>query len=80
MFINKYLLLLQYQFLKPTIIMEIRITNNQILKILLIVSWIIFLGVCIEAGSFLFNILYTMIINPGNSSYLNLSELYAYDH
>ncbi len=60
--------------------MEIRITNNQILKILLIVSWIIFIGVCVEAGSFLFNILYTMVLNPGNSSYLQLSELYAYDH
>ncbi len=59
--------------------MEIKITTNQILKVLLIVSWIIFLGVCVEAGSFLFNILYTMVINPGNSSCLKLSELYAYD-
>ncbi len=32
--------------------MEIKITTRQILKILYVISWVIFIGVSIEAGSF----------------------------
>jgi hypothetical protein len=59
--------------------MELKITTEQMLKILYVLSWIIFVGVCIEAGSFLFNAFYTLIINPVDAKYFDLSELYNYD-
>jgi len=59
--------------------MEIRISTNQILKILYILSWILFIGICIEAGSFIWNAFFTLVINPDNASYLDLSSLYNYD-
>ena len=35
--------------------MEIKISTKQILKILYVISWIIFVGVCIDAGGFISN-------------------------
>ncbi len=56
---------------------------HYIQKALYIVSWIIFIGVCIEAGGFIFNTFYTLFINPeGVHKFymqINLSELYNYD-
>ena len=57
--------------------------TKQILKILHVLSWIIFIGVCIEAGGSIFSAFYTLVINPiiaatfwaGN----DLSGLYKYD-
>ncbi|MET0636547.1 MAG: DUF2975 domain-containing protein [Chitinophagaceae bacterium] len=63
--------------------MEIKITTSQILKILYILSWIIFIGVCIEAGAFLFNIIITLAVSPAEAEYfwreVDLSALYDYD-
>ena len=63
--------------------MEIKIGTKQILKFLYILSWIIFIGVCIEAGAFIFNTFYTMVLNPiGAENFYNgldLSSLYNYD-
>ncbi len=59
------------------------ISTKQILKILLILSWIIFIGVCIEAGGCIFSAFYTLVINPINAatfwSLNDLSGLYKYD-
>ena len=44
--------------------MEIKISTKQMLKILYVLSWIIFIGVCIEAGGFIFNTFFTLVINP----------------
>lgn len=44
--------------------MEIKITTNQILKVLQILSWIIFIGLCVEAGGVLVNTIITTFINP----------------
>ena len=41
-----------------------KISTKQILNILLVISWIIFIGVCIEAGGFIFSAFYTLVINP----------------
>ena len=64
--------------------LEIKITTKQVLKILYIISWIIFVGVCIEAGGFIFNAFYTWIINPVDAKHfwqeIDLSSLYKYDH
>lgn len=44
--------------------MEIKITTNQILKVLQIISWIIFIGLCIEAGGIIVSTFLTLFINP----------------
>ena len=44
--------------------MEIKITTQQILKVLQILSWIIFIGLCIEAGGITVNTFITLFINP----------------
>jgi len=63
--------------------MEIKITTRQILQLLYILSWIIFVGVCIEAGGFISNAFFTLVINPVGASHfwpgLDLSSLYNYD-
>ena len=54
-----------------------------ILQILYILSWIIFVGVCIEAGGSVFSDFYTLVINPVNAATFwvgnDLSALYRYD-
>lgn len=63
--------------------MEIKISTKQILNILYLLSWIIFIGVCIEAGGFIFNAIFTLL-DPINAKYfwkqVDLSVLYEYDH
>lgn len=78
MLINKYLLHLQHQ-QNTLIIMEIKITSKQVLKVLYVLAWIIFIGVCIEAGSYIFNLFITLAINSDNASYFQLNNLYAAD-
>ena len=65
--------------------MEIKITTQQILKVLQILSWIIFIGLCIEAGGILVNTIITLFINPlGVENFWEgagyLSSLYKFDH
>jgi hypothetical protein len=56
--------------------------TKQILKILYILSWIIFVGVCIEAGGFIVNAFFALV-NPVAVKYLwqevDLSGLFKYD-
>lgn len=63
--------------------MELKITTTQILKVLYILSWIIFIGVCIEAGGIIFNTFFSLVLNPiGANNFwqgVNLSSLYHYD-
>jgi hypothetical protein len=60
------------------------LTTQQILKILYLLSWILFVGICIEAGGFIFNAIFTLTINPIDAKRfwqeVDLSNLYAYDH
>jgi len=60
--------------------MEIRITTKMMLQILHVLSWIIFIGLCVEAGSFLFNAIFTVAFNPLAADYFKLTELYQYDY
>ena len=59
------------------------ISSNQILKVMYVLSWIIFIGLCVEACGYIFNTLYALYINPicVNNFWngINLSSLYAYD-
>ncbi|HJT73086.1 MAG TPA: DUF2975 domain-containing protein, partial [Chitinophaga sp.] len=63
--------------------MEIKITIRQTLNILLVLSWIIFIGLCIEAGGFIVNAIFA-IVNPAVVKHLwrevDLSDLFKYDH
>jgi hypothetical protein len=63
--------------------MEIKITTKHILIVLNIITWLIFIGVCMEAGGFLFNTVYTMAWNPVGAEFfwnhLDLSGLYQFD-
>jgi hypothetical protein len=60
-----------------------KMSTKQVLKILLILSWVIFIGVCIEAGGCIFSAFYTLVINPVNAATFwvgnDLSGLYRYD-
>jgi hypothetical protein len=62
--------------------MQINITTKQILNLLLVLAWVIFVGLSIEAGSFLTNIIFTLV-NPGVVPRLwhqvDMPELFRYD-
>lgn len=63
--------------------MEIKIGTNQILNVLHILSWIIFVGLCIEVGAIIFNSGYSLIKGSFNTNgYWNgadLLPLYSFD-
>jgi len=60
-----------------------KITTQQVLKFLNVLSWIIFVGVCFEAGGFIVNTFYTLVINPVDAKHfwpeVDLSGLYKWD-
>jgi hypothetical protein len=60
-----------------------KITTQQWLNILQILSWIILVGVCFEAGGFLVNTFITLVVNPVDAKYfwprVDLSSLYSWD-
>jgi hypothetical protein len=64
--------------------MEIKISTQQMLKILYVFSWIIFIGVCTEAGGIIVNAFVTLVFKPANAQYfwkeIDLSALYKFDH
>ncbi len=59
------------------------ISTEQMLKILNIVSWIIFIGVSVEAGGFIFNAFFTLLLNPVGARHFwqqaDMSGLYNFD-
>jgi hypothetical protein len=62
--------------------MDFSIGSKQILQVLHVLSWIIFIGLCIEAGGIIFNSVYALnkpnvAENFWNNT--NLSALYAHD-
>jgi hypothetical protein len=56
--------------------------SNLTKYILIIVSWVIFVGLCIDAGGFLTNTIYTLFFNPELArkfwSHLDLSALHQF--
>jgi hypothetical protein len=56
--------------------------TEQVLKVLHVLSWIIFIGVCIEAGGSIFSAFYTLVINSINAKTFwvgnDLSGLYIF--
>ena len=63
--------------------METIVSTKQMLKVLYVLSWIIFIGVCIEAGGIVVNAFVTLVLKPENAQYfwkeIELSALYKYD-
>lgn len=62
--------------------MEIRIGTKQIFNVLNVLTWIIFLGLCVEAGGIIFNTvfaLYKPVVAQHFWNEADLSELYAHD-
>ena len=57
--------------------------TDYFLKALHVVSWIIFIGVSIEAGGFIFNAIFTLFLNPAGAgkfwTEVDISELYIYN-
>ncbi|SDG53197.1 hypothetical protein SAMN05421827_107204 [Pedobacter terrae] len=65
--------------------MEIKITTNQLLKVLQILCWIIFVGLCVEAGGVLVNTIITLFINAHDvrnfwDGAAYLTSVYRLDH
>ena len=64
-------------------IMEIKISKRQTWNILLVLSWIIFTGLCIQAGGFMVNAIFA-IVNPAIITRLwreiDLSDLLKHDN
>ncbi|MFZ4056513.1 MAG: DUF2975 domain-containing protein [Ferruginibacter sp.] len=63
--------------------MEIKITTKQILKVLYVLAWIVFIGLCVEAGGIVFNAVYAVGYKPIAAinfwKGINLSPLLEYD-
>jgi hypothetical protein len=63
--------------------MEFKISAKQMLNVLKIMCWIIFIGLCVEAGGILFNIFYTTLYNPIGAGFfwnqIDFSDLYQFD-
>lgn len=59
------------------------INTKQILKVLYILSWIIFIGLCVEAGGFICSAVYAFGFNPEAANLLwhkiDLSGVFKYD-
>lgn len=57
-------------------------TNSTMLKVMNVVFWIIFIGLCIKTGAILFSAIVSLFINPEGSRnlYLNLNlfDLYSF--
>lgn len=63
--------------------MEIKISTKQLLYVLLFIAWIIFIGICIEAGGFIVNTVLPFVTKTNNASNywngLDLSNLFMRD-
>lgn len=63
--------------------MEIKIGSKQILRVLNVLAWIIFIGLCVRTGAFIFNAIFLLTFNPFGGHYFwdgaDLSGLYEFD-
>lgn len=49
--------------------MEIKITTKQMLTVLTVIAWVIFIGLCVEAGEIICNSIFALFVNPQNASF-----------
>ena len=77
MFINKYVLSLQYHF---NILQNMSKRNNLIWKAIQAICWLIFVGLCIQTGALLFNFIYSLFRPSATHNLhlgLDLSKIYG---
>jgi len=55
--------------------MEIKISTQTLLQIFKGLTWIVFIGLCIQAGTVLFNVLYAVSYQPNAAQYFFLDKL-----
>ena len=59
------------------------VKTDYFLKALHIISWIIFIGVCFDAGVIIFNTVFTLVLHPDGTRWMwklvDLSELYHHN-
>jgi hypothetical protein len=55
--------------------MEIKISTQTLLQIFKGLTWIVFIGLCIQAGSILFNVIYAVSYQPKAAQYFFLDQL-----
>ena len=64
--------------------MQITISAKQMLKVLYVLSWIIFIGLCFEACAIIIHVILTFSLDPADVKHLwrpvDLSSVYQYDH
>lgn len=60
--------------------MEIKISSEFILKGLQLISWVVFIGLCIHSGSLLFAMVYALIGNPNAAVYYELDHVLQTDN
>lgn len=64
--------------------MNIKISTKQILNFLNVISWFIFLGLCIETGGIIFNVIFTHFVNQDAAKHfwkeIDFSMLYNFDY
>ena len=57
--------------------------TDYIMKTLIVISWIIFVGLCVQAGGFIFNAFFTLSLEPAAASKywleVDLSSVYNYN-
>lgn len=63
--------------------MEIKISTQTILRVLHVLSWIIFVGLCIEAGGILVKTIATLTLDPADAAKfwrsIDLTEVYQFN-
>lgn len=63
--------------------MKVNLSSEKMLKIVYVLSWILFIGLCIEAGGFISNLVFALF-NPSVVSHLwqqiDLSDLFEFSH
>ncbi|ETZ23126.1 hypothetical protein [Pedobacter sp. V48] len=66
------------------VVLWIEISIKHVLNALQVLSWIILIGLCIEAGTIIFNLAYTLAVKPIHTDNFwqgaDLSDLYQHDH
>lgn len=63
--------------------MEIKINAKHIRSLLLFITWLLFIGISIEAGGFIFNTIFSLVFNNEKNTIfwkeIDLSQLLIYD-
>jgi hypothetical protein len=60
--------------------LKIVISSRHILTFLIVICWILFLGLLVDAGIIISHTIFALFINPKNATYLGLKSVYDSDN